>query len=636
MNKITPIIFFNKVQNFFTAKKDSEKSQNTQTFLSDKQNFNYFNAMKNYNLAFLGAINNDSDKLIYIIDAYGNYAKLSITEASERLNLDPKKILKCAKGKTEEVDGFMAAFPENIEISTKTGNHNVDNFMIEIVKESLKMSKKKPPKLTNFDLNISSKENKPKEEAKQETKKKSKPQNTIKQKTEPKNKTAPQKNQQGRIYKSIDKIKKLNDFPQEDLSKTLPRYLQSPFYVMNENLECEKFYLRSFIAKQLGVGKDTVALCVKGKTNVCQGYAMAEAKDIELLDKDGKVIGLDLETLKSRFKSKEEYFYAVNEKGECFKLDSIEQAAEKLEVTPLSIAVYFLHRQQNTTIGNHILMKRDEIEIKRKNGTVEFDSKKIKQLRSILAKGEVYIINLETKEKKKYKTKQEAADALDVSYQLITNASSGYNKTAKGFAVINANEIESYSKSGAILINEKKIDEIINNLNSDVKDDFDVKTKGFFAIKENYAEKFYSYKDAQKEIGANPISISNILKGKGVSANGYVFARASEIEKQNKDGTIEPSKTKIIKKLKILDKKAVYAITADSITRYDDQKSASKDLEIDIKLISACIRKIRDITHNTVFVPALEVEKRDKDGKIIILEDKIEKIRNEKLFKKAV
>ena len=101
--------------------------------------FNHFNAMKNYNIAFLGIQAKkikEKDESIYVIDAYGNFKKFNNPlEAAKAFNVNVASILKCAEGDSETVGDFVFAYADNVEETGRDGKKVPDKLIINLASE---------------------------------------------------------------------------------------------------------------------------------------------------------------------------------------------------------------------------------------------------------------------------------------------------------------------------------------------------------------------------------------------------------------------------------------------------------------------------------------------------------------------
>jgi len=528
--------------------------------------YKYAEMKKNYNVPFLGkrckkAKSEEEEKSVYIIDAYKNYRKFeSVEEAAKTLKLSKSHIIKCANGDREYIGkGYISAFPDSVEEFGKP-----DTFLINLASGIL----------TSLEL-----ENLP--NLNSEIIKKSKQQI------------------------SKDDVPTLKSIPPEDYKHLRADQLNNPFYVMDENFEFGKYFNKAHVGKQIGVTTSTVLKCVLGTSKLAGGYAMAPASEIETEDKDGKIT-LNLEILMQRFNAnKKDYFYAIDENGKPSKFESVEEASKKLKTDYSNIIRCVLGQQKSA--GGCAFRRRCDIEELRADGKVRIRTEVIDEIKKLLQEDGVYVIDPETKECTRYDDRIKAAEAVQTSVKSLLACIRGRCKTVNGKIAVNASQIETPDEDGKVKPNEDKVEKLIKSATSIER--LDVSKEGFYVIKKDYCNKFFSIEKAGSELGINPDSISVCLKGAGHTAGGYVIAFPDEIETEDESGKTEVDKIKLAEKLSVLDRHALYAIRPGLCKRYNDRREAEKDLGISADSISECVNGRKKSAKNTAFLPASEVEK---------------------------
>lgn len=157
--------------------------------------------------------------------------------------------------------------------------------------------------------------------------------------------------------------------------------------------------------------------------------------------------------------------------------------------------------------------------------------------------------------------------------------------------------------------------------------------KPLYAIdKDGKYEKFPGRKEAVDKLKINGSSISQCLKGQRLSAGGYIFFLAEDIESVGNNGEINVDEVKIQAKLNEIEqndpfaktKKAIYSISADgTIKRYDSLAKAAEDIGNFDTNISKCLKGKQKLVSGYGFVYADEIEDKDENGSIKLNREKI-------------
>ncbi len=672
--------------------------------------FDYFNAVKNYNIPFLGVQSKTSDikpSPFYVIDAYKNFKKFDdANQAASAFNVSVSSVLRCANGDCESVGDFVFAFADCIEEKGRNGENVPDKIIINLASEVLcsLAAFKTIPLTIDEALELKSK-SKQKSQSKVETSlngakrikasiyaidkngrymKFEKVQDLLDKldiskasvykclRKEKDNINGivfcydfdiETMDEKGKIVANNRLIKKqiqslknsdsyvtldllllrkngsnssdinkssqkpikgiLANIPDEDLSAVELRYLQKPFYAVDENKNYRKFYLQKNVADALGIYKEKISDCLQKRIKSIKGFSFVYANEVEKVDKFGNIF-VDEDKLFGKRKE-DDGFYFVDKNGKYNKFKTPKEANQILGISYGNILNCILSRQDKASC--YVFAKAADLEIEKEDGIVSINKEKLQELRAFLNKSALYLVETNGNYKR-YETRAQAAKAIGVLSQDISAAITGRKKTIQGYVAVDANEIEKISDDGKITVDMEKIDEALA-LSKEIRT-IDVSKNGFYAINKNGKyKKFYSISDAKNDLNIQYTRIKNCLLGLEKMANGYVFALAEDIETKNEDGNIEIDMAKIAQKVAFFESRAIYTISKDGkCTRYSNQKAASDALGIPLKNISRCINKTIKETYGYSFLYANEVEIENDDNKPALDEDLInEKVR---------
>lgn len=491
----------------------------------------------------------NAEKPLYIIDAYGNCAKLiDAKDAAYKTGISQHSILQCAEGEREYVKDVTFAFAEDIEDKTPSGIRP-DSIIVNLASDVIKSCTSRKQLRNVVDIlgsknrdNTDPLENrpvffmKPGQANSQASCNSSCGNQDIDSKDDNKQKTF-----------------RLNDIPDENL-KNCERYSKSSFYIMDETHKYKKFFKQAHVASALGVDNRAINKCLKGKQHMLHGLALAYAYEIESVDENGNTV-LNLEKLKRKYSKND--IYMVNRGGKCIKFNTPSEAAEKLDISKASL-LYCLLGKQPVTSGYKIFRAKD-LEIKKPDGSIAIDEAKINEAKLEITSRAVYLVN-EKEQYTRYDTKADAARAIGVSHGSISACLNGKRKTIKGYIVMPANEVEKINKDGSYTIRFDKIRETLK-ASKESAEPIDIRENGFYAINRDMeCKKFYSIKSTENVLKVNLSAITACLKGITESAGGYVYFRAEDIEIKDKDGTIKLDKAKIAEKLSVFDGHPFYSI----------------------------------------------------------------------------
>ena len=428
--------------------------------------------------------------------------------------------------------------------------------------------------------------------------------------------TGGQKMQAGSINGEFSGI--LSEIEEENLANTQLRYLQKPFYAVDEKGNYRKFYLQKFVADALGIYKEKISDCLQKRIKSIKGYSFIYANEVESVDNKGNIT-VDTDKLTGKTKS-DVGFYLVDADGGYKKFETIEEAHLELGVSYNNILSCILGRQDKTS--KYAFVKASNLEIENEDGTISIDERKLQEARELLNKSALYLAD-DKGNYIKYKTRTAAANAIGVSSQDISAAIRGVKKSINGYVALDANQVEKIKDDGTIEVLEDVIKEAI--CSASTKRTVDVSQNGFYAIdKDSNCKKFMSITDASRDLDIQYTRILNCLLGVENMAKGYVFALAEEIEtKQGDDVSIDAKK--IEEKAAFFQNKAIYAISKDGkCVKYSSQKAASDALGVPLVNISRCINKKIKETYGYTFLTAQEVEIGTKDDKTSLDEELIQ------------
>ncbi len=652
---------------------------------SAADDFAYFNAMKNYNISFFGnqkEIKQSNEKPVYIIDAYKNYLKFDSAEiAASVLKIPSDRIVKCAQGEVDYVRDFVAAYAENIENETFEGV-KVDEMMLGVCVELLKAiqrhnsflsidefikkqnEKDKNFKQTSFYTPLNAINN--------ESENKNEPYFDIDSipaedlsKVNPKFLKTPfyamTKDGKYRKFYLQSHIAKSLNVTKQSVSKTLhgDRKLVDGvlalcwadeiehidekgnlqlnleplkekfetkkgdgFYAVDKSGAYKKFYSAKEASKILNVPHVSVLRCLLNKEYCAGDYVFIKAKDIEIIDKNGK-IDVDLETIKER---KVEIFrgavYLVDENLKPKRYDTPALAGKAIRASKAQISACALGRRD--FVNGFAVFSAADVETYDKCGRKRVNKKKIENLYNALEKPEVldlkngfYAYDKNECKGKFYKI-ADAQRELGVSGATISGCLKNRLNLGGGYIFILADEIEIKDENDNINIDEVKLQKRLEFF----------KDKSLYAVYKNGDCVFYdSQTDASKDTKIPIGGICACINGRKKSAGNVAFVPAKKLEIKDDSGEVKLDEDLIKELTSWLNRKesgAFYAVDEnENYQRFSTRSEGIEKLKIDKANLSACLLGKSKTTGGFAYINAWEVETIDADGNIVVDVDKI-------------
>ena len=138
----------------------------------------------------------------------------------------------------------------------------------------------------------------------------------------------------------------------------------------------------------------------------------------------------------------------------------------------------------------------------------------------------------------KFKSQAEAADKLNMTQGYIWRCLQDKNLHTKGYLFRYANEIE--NGDGTLNIDRKQMSEIFNTLPVNTH-----KKKIYAVFEDGSYLKFDSFLEAAKHFNLSQVAISKYVHGEMYCGLNVIFKLANEIEKFNKDGSLDIQKTNL-------------------------------------------------------------------------------------------
>lgn len=411
----------------------------------------------------------------------------------------------------------------------------------------------------------------------------------------------------------------LNDIPEESASNSRKQNIK-PFYVMNSNGDYRKFFTQRHVAKALGVGRETVAAHLADEQKLLQGFAFAFADDVEIMGRNGRIT-LNLDVLRNKFKEKGG-IYLIDKEGKYQKFKDARDAIETLGIPRKPLMICLLGKQK--LASGYAVYRASEVEIENPDGSITIDTAKINEAKLKTTDKAVMLINPENGTFKRYDNQTEAAKGIGAEVYQISACLAGRAKTVSGHIVVRANEVEESFANGTVVVDDKKIKEIIAA--SETRERLDVSKNGFYVFdKKGEYRKFYSLIEAAKELNLQQSSISMCLKGVLKTTGGYACALAEDVETRKKDGTIVVGKAKIAKILTAFVDKTLYAINKNGTwRRFESPAEASRELGVPLKRVSECLSGKLNVSGDYAFVSADKMELKKSDDVVTINKELID------------
>ncbi len=383
-----------------------------------------------------------------------------------------------------------------------------------------------------------------------------------------------------------------------------------PVYVIDKDGSCKKFASQKEAAAHLdSYSSDVSQAARKGYT--IKGKSIVKASEIEQIDKDGNIV-VDKDKIKEIIKNSDKRLYAIKYNGEYKECSSQKEAREFIgcDKSNLRALIY----GTINTLNGYTVIKASEAETLDDKGETVIDVEKIEKIARNIDK-RIYIISKEGVYRQ-CSNQSEAAQIIGTDPSNVSAVLNNRSRTIKGFFVIKASDIETKDKEGRIVTDEKKLSEIMKNLDKNIY------------VFNQYGEykKFASRKEAAQFIGCNICSIGQVLNGSAKTINGYSIVRASEVEERNQAGTIKVDEEKI-KELSKKINRGVYVISQDgTYKKYSTPKETSRALNISAKSIINVLAHKAKTTGGFRMVRAADIETLDNNGNVAVDEEKLREI----------
>lgn len=425
---------------------------------------------------------------------------------------------------------------------------------------------------------------------------------------------------------------------------------KKPLYAIDKDGNYQKFEDRKSAQNALRMPIDGIDRCLQGKRLSSHGYGFVYADVVEKVNQSGERV-IDCDKLSSKIKEilpviqaepKPQPFYAISLKdGVTQKFQKRSDAVKTLSISKENIAEC-LQGKRNYS-HDYIFIYADELETTDNEGNSVLDDEKLynklDQVKSFINSLDkpvpVYAIDAKGNYKK-YPSKKQAAKNTGVSAPSIIKCLNGELKKSGGYVFVLPEEIEKTTQNGSILIDKKKIDEVVRSSfkNSRAVELYAVDKNGVF-------QKFSGVRNAAKELALDARNISRCLNGDAKRCGGYMFIRADEVETAGSDNQVNID----IAKLWQLNEKSiekdncssVYAVSPDGVwKKYPSIKQAALDTGMDSSVISSSLSKDYGSINGYSFVFAKDVEAADENGQIRIdynvLKEKFEAVNKNSIY----
>ncbi len=246
-------------------------------------------------------------------------------------------------------------------------------------------------------------------------------------------------------------------------------------------------------------------------------------------------------------------------------------------------------------------------------------------------KSAVYVIDIETGERKRYNTQSKAADASKMRQPCISRAinnEEGYGKAGK-YIFIDASIVETIDKNGNPHPHEKRIKEIIKQ--------FIPQDTAYYAVNKNDPKDCIFFKNNQELLDGLKTTRSNLNKyisGETNNIRGRILIPADEIEYTDKSGAtgLDEKKIKQILRSKkpASQNVALYIYkTSGKLDFYLTETEAAKEFGFTKQAINGRIKEGRLKIRGNIVIKADDIEYTNKNGK-----QKIDKAKLKAILKK--
>ncbi len=365
----------------------------------------------------------------------------------------------------------------------------------------------------------------------------------------------------------------------------------------------------------LGLNKRAIGRAASGELRTTGGYAFCNADEIELKDEEGNVLfdkegnpRLDpkkLEEISGRFDTENRAVYEITTKKYTW-FESPAAAIKELKIG--RDGVYDCLNGKLASPAGRTCVWANDFDRVDDNGKIVPDEVRLQDMVEIFAGVDrtVYVYN-ELGDRFTYANPHVAARKLGLNYTGVAACLSGEQKTTGQYVIAFARDMHKKDSLGRTIIDKKKVKELLKNFEH----------CPVYAIeKDGTPHWFKSQQDLINKLGLNKRSVQYCVQGEYATTGGFTIARAFDIEKTRKDGSTYVSKRLLKEYLKLFDHKELYAVNKDGKSFwFESPVAASKELEVDLSRISACLLKKRKKTGEWTFVWAQDLEQKLPGGK---------------------
>ena len=331
--------------------------------------------------------------------------------------------------------------------------------------------------------------------------------------------------------------------------------------------------------------------------------------------------------------------YSIDPKGNCKRYESKTQAAYDLGVTQPVVSRAASRKYYKA--GGYVIVKPEEIESKDENGRVFVDNSKVKNVinRSAASKG-VYAIDREGNYTR-YDSRTIASEELGIARNAINSVIAGCQRTSGGYLFVDADKIEAEDEKGDMVVDKKKLNKAMKR--------FEVVDSVYAIDKDGNYTRYDSQTAATKELGVTRADVNNALLGKQITAKGYFFVKADEVETYDEEGRglLDSAKLQVIfaEKTSLLNPaargkrkpKSIYAIDQNGRYRkFNSRQEASEALGMSISSIGNVFSGFQNACHGLTFAFASELETQGENGEVTVDKEKLQKLREERFSKKTI
>ncbi len=305
-------------------------------------------------------------------------------------------------------------------------------------------------------------------------------------------------------------------------------------------------------SKDIGASYKLILKCLSGERKKVYGYAVVRANEVERFDENGKCI-LNKRKLQEIFLEaqkpdktyiSENGFYSIDRNRKRQKFYKLKESEKELGIRGAEIGNCL--KGKSYFVKDYVFAQAEEIEIKKADGTIEFDEIKITQKMRNFEKDAFYAIDTDGNAEY-FLNLNKATEKFKGAKTSISTCLAGKSKTTRNRILARPEEIEIYNKDGSISLNQTVIKRLVKELREELS-----KFELYAIDASAKPKKFSSRTEASEKLNVKREHIYACLQGKRKSANGYVFASACEIGTIKEDGEIEFDEEKIKEKIKVL------------------------------------------------------------------------------------